>query len=285
MSRRGRREGRAPRDLYSGSAGAIAEGGSGRTGRRTGTSAAKRAAEARERRNWRVAIASLLGLVAFLGMTLGVLFSDLFRVQEVQVVCADESLQAEAADRAKEIAFGTIWLPPTRAIEARIGGLARAQYARIDRHLPATLVIVVEPRQPVAFVVAEGRYMAVDPEGICLHWTGAPSGGMPTMHIENPSSLEVGHSLSDRDVALMTALMDGLDKTGLHSEASIDISHPIRITVFTGDGVLGKLGDEALLYEKTLLFGKLLHALRSDGETPLYIDLRVPSRPTYRQMN
>ena len=249
------------------------------------SSAATRAAECRQQRRWQLAIASLIGLVGILSIIAGVLFSDLFMVRHVVIVCSDESLQAEAADRASDLAFGTIWVPPTRAIEERIGGLPRAWAAHIDRHLPSTLVIVVEPRQPVAFVAEENRYMAIDHEGVCLHWTGSPPEEMPTIHISAPSSLEVGRRLSDRDLERVTALMTGLADTGLEAGASIDISHPVRITVFTRDGVLGKLGNEQLLYEKTLLFGKLLSALREDGEIPLYIDLRVPSRPTYRPMN
>lgn len=249
------------------------------------SSAAARAAEYRERRNWSVAVASLIGIAAILGMTAGILFSDLFAVQEVRVICADDSLQGEAAERAAELQFNTIWIPPTRAIEEHIGGLPRACETRIDRHLPSTLLILIEPRQPFAFVTEENRYMAVDPEGVCLHWTGAPPEEMPTIRIEAPSSMEVGRRLSERDVALFTAVMDGLAETQLQAGASIDISHPARITIFTAGGVLGKLGNQELLYEKTLLFGKLLHALLEDGETPLYIDLRVPSRPTYRPMN
>ncbi len=230
-----------------------------------------------------------LGSVSFLvflvGLVAGVLFSDLFAVQEVVIVSPDESLQAEAAERAESLNFGTIWLPPTRAIEARVGGLPRALEARIERKLPSTLLIRVESRQPVAFAANEGRYMAVDAEGVYLHWTGAPFDDMPTIQIAEAGSMEVGGHLSDEDLALMWALMEGLAKTQLLAEASIDISHPLRITVFTGDGVLGKLGNEEMLYEKTVLFGRLLKALLDDGETPLYIDLRVPERPTYRRID
>lgn len=249
------------------------------------SSAAVRAAEYREQRNWTVAVMSLVGMVAVLGTIAGVLFSDLFAVQEVRVICADDSLRTEAAERAGELQFGTVWFPPVRAIEERIGGLPRAWKASIDRDLPSTLVIVIEPRRPAAFVAEANRYMAIDPEGVCLHWTGSPSEEMPTIELETPSSMEVGRRLSEQDVAMITAVMDGLAETDLQEGARIDISHPARITVFTGDGVLAKLGHQELLYEKTLLFGKLLHALRAEGETPIYIDLRVPSRPAYRPVN
>lgn len=249
------------------------------------STAAERAEEARRRRTWTLRIASLLGLVALLGLIAGVLFSDLFAVQEVVIYSADESLQVEVAERAGGLAFGSIWLPPTRAIESRIGGLPRAHSVRIERHLPSTLLIWVEPRQPAVYVTEENRYMAVDREGVCLHWTGSPPPEMPRIHIGTPSSLEVGRRLQDDDLALLTTIMDGLEETKLQRGASIDISHPMRISIFTAEGVLGKLGNQEMLYEKTLLFGKLLGALRETGDTPLYIDLRVPSRPTYKPMD
>ncbi len=229
--------------------------------------------------------AGLFYLVLFsaaMGLAIGICASDLFLIRRVVVLCEDESLQAEAAERVQELEFGLIWFPPTRALERRVGGLPRARSVRIHRHLPSTLAVHVDPRRAIAVVIQEQRAMAVDEEGVCLHWTGGPPEGMPTVHIADPSSLEVGGNLSSRDTEMVNAVLSGLSEEGIDAGASIDLSRPIRITVFTADGVLGKLGNGELLYEKSLLFGKLLHALRKKGKSPLYIDLRVLSRPTFK---
>ncbi len=247
-------------------------------------SAADRAARIQGHHELVFRVAYLLLVSALVGLALGVLGSDLFAIRDVQVVCANPSLQAEAAERAEGLSFGTIWLPPTRAVERHIGGLPRARSVAIGRDLPTTLTIVVEPRVPSAVVAAEERYMAIDDEGVCLHWTGAAE-DLPTVHLENPAVLEVGGTLPERDVAWLRATLGGLSESGLSAGASIDLSHPLRISVFTADGVLGKLGNDELLYEKTLLFAELLDGLREQGRAPLYIDLRVPSRPTYKSVN
>jgi len=248
-------------------------------------SAADRAARAQGRRGRFVRAAYLALLAGLGGLLLGVLASDLFIIRQVEVRCGNPSLQAEAAERAGRLPFATIWLPPTRAIERQIGGLPRARTVAIDRELPATLIIVVDARRPAAVVTADGRFMAIDEEGVCLHWTGNPASALPTVHLEDPSGLEVGGRLRDDDVRRFAAVLSALAGEHLQAGASIDLSHPLRISVFTADGVLGKLGNDELLHEKTLLFGELLASLRADGREPLSIDLRVPSRPSYQPVN
>lgn len=227
----------------------------------------------------------VVAAAAVVGFILGVLGSDMFAIRTVYVLCENPSLQEEAAERARQLHFSSIWLPPTRAIERRIGGLPRARAVTIDRELPSTLVIKVEPRRPAAVVVADERYMAIDEEGMCLHWTGSPSSTLPTIHLDAPWSLRVGRMLPKDDVKRIQELLRALVPEGLAAGASIDLTNPFRISIFTADGVLGKLGSDDLLYEKALLFGELLEALRKEGREPLYIDLRVPSRPTYRPVD
>ena len=261
----------------------------GRVGARSRGEEASRAAERAEamraRRRWVWTGISLVVFSASVGLAVGVLGSPLFEVRTVLVESPDESLAAEAAERAENLRFGTVWLPPMREIEGRIGGLPRAKAVRVGRELPSTLTIVVEPRIPVAVVREENRWMVVDEEGICLHWTGRAPEGLPRVRIEDPSGLSVGANLSAADVEMMNAVRAGLQETGLLANADIDLSYPVRIEVLTANGVLGKLGNSELLYEKSLLFGKLLHSLEEKGDPPLYIDLRVPSRPTFRPLD
>jgi len=245
--------------------------------------AAERAERTRLRRRFVWTGVSFVIFAAVAGLVLGVLGSPLFAVRSVLVESSDESLAAEAAQQAEGLVFGTVWLPPMREIEGRIGGLSRAEAVRVDRALPSTLTIVVEPRTPVAVVHEENRLMVVDAEGVCLHWTGSPPEGLPRVRIEDPLSLAVGGRLKPADVEMMAAVRRGLEETELLTEARIDLSHPVRIEVLTACGVIGKLGNRDLLYEKALLFGKLLRELEAKGEPPLYIDLRVPSRPTFKR--
>lgn len=242
---------------------------SGAGGRRSGGSAVPTVV-------WLMVVSAIAGLIV------GVGGSELFAVREVQVACENESLQVEAAERARNLHFGTVWLPPTRTIERRIGGLPRARRVGISRELPSTLTIVVEPRTPNAAVAQADRFMAIDDQGVCLHWTGSPPETMPTVMIEGPATLEVGRTLPERETQSIRQIMSGLEETELLEGATIDLSHLLAISVVTSDGVIGKLGNEELLHEKTVLFGRLLTRLRETGEAPLYIDLRVPARPSYR---
>lgn len=257
--------------------------GGGASQSESGSRAAERAEQMRLRRKWFVTALSLVIFSAVIGLVLGIFGSELFRVRNVLVESEDQSLAREATEQAQKLDFGTIWLPPMRQIERRIGGLPRAKQVRVNRRLPSTLLVVVEPRTVVAAVEQAERLMMVDEEGVCLHWTGSVPEGLPRVRVENAASLRVGANIGENNVQMMNALRAGLRENDLLERARIDLTRPVRIEVITADGVIGKLGNQDLLHEKTLLFGELLHSLEARGESLLYIDLRVPSQPTFKR--
>jgi len=241
------------------------------------------ARKARRRRS--VLAAWLVGGVALLCLANGGGILECFNIHEVRVSCVDESLRQEAGEQAARLQYGSIWLPPTHEIERTIGGLARALKVEIRRDPPDALVIIVHPRQPVALVEVGERAMMIDEEGVCLNWTGAAPESMMTLRIADPYALSVGSILNGRDAELFGELLAGLREVNLVAGTSADIASRYRVEIFTREGVLGKLGDPELLRAKTIFFGKLLTCLRALRRDPLYIDLRVPSRPTYRPVN
>ena len=91
----------------------------------------------------------------------GVASSEMFAIRTVRVICAQPESAGRAMERVQRITPGPSGCPH-RAIERQIGGLPRAKAVTIGRTLPDTLTIEVEPRVPVAFVVADDRLMAVD---------------------------------------------------------------------------------------------------------------------------
>jgi len=247
-------------------------------GRRRGQNTVRR-----ERREREAAAFWLSVAAAVVGLCLGVLGSDLFKIEEVRVVCTDASVRQEALARAQGLQYGTIWLPPTRTIERTVGALPRVKGVALDRDLPRALIIAVQPRRPAVALEYDGRYMLADEDGVCLTWTRTPPDYLPRARITTREALGVGRSLPEDATALLRQVVRGLHEVGLSAGADITLTNPQMISVWTQDGVLGKLGDAQHLQEKVILFGKLLKALRGKGEEPLYIDMRVPSRPTYKR--
>lgn len=222
-----------------------------------------------------------MGFATCAGLLLGALSSDYFRIREVRVHCPNESLRLEAADALRALHYGTTWLPPTHEIERRIAGLSRARDVRVERRLPRTLEVHVEPRAPAAVVEVDHRLLAIDEEGVCLTWTGAADPSLVILRIADPSGLRVGGRLSARDAALFREALAGLREAKLAAGARLDISNSQRVELFTADGVLGKLGEDQALRSKIVYFGQLLQGLRAAGRRPLSIDLRVPDKPSY----
>jgi len=123
--------------------------------------------------------------------------------------------------------------------------------------------------------------MLVDEEGVCLTWTGQPPAHLPTVRTSSPENLRVGGLMPSEEAALLGQVLRGLHEVELSPGARVDLTNPNLVCVWTADGVLGKLGDGHHLEEKMILFGKLRKVIQARGEQPLYIDMRVPSLPTY----
>lgn len=255
------------------------------TGARDASRRQSRAADSRVRTARSVFAVWLLGMSALGGMVIGVGDSGYSQIREVRVCCSDESIRQEAAEQAARLQYGSIWLPPTHEIERTIGDLARVLKVTIRRDPPNALIIIVYPRLPVAVVEVGERAMMIDEEGVCLNWTGSAPDSMMLLRVADPYALSVGSTLNSRDVEIFGEVLAGLRNVNLVAGTSADIASRYRVTIFTKEGVLGKLGDPKLLRAKTIFFGKLLTCLQAIRRTPLYIDLRVPSRPTYRPLN
>ena len=254
------------------------DSGSDYSSRRQGRKAARK-----ERREREAAAFWLTLAAAGVGLCVGILGSDLFKVESVQVVCQETSIRQEALARAEGLQYGTVWLPPTGAIERTVGALPRVKSVDLDRDLPRALVIAVHPRQPVVALECDGRYMLVDEEGVCLTWTGKPPHYLPRARMTARQAPSVGRDLPGDQGAILQEVVRGLHEAGLSAGTKISLTNRQMMSVWTEEGVLGKLGDAQHLEEKVILFGKLLKALRAKGEKPLYIDMRVPSHPTYRR--
>ncbi len=239
--------------------------------------------DTRKARRDSAAMAAWLTVVSALFWTVvGVLACDLFKIERVEIDCPQPSIAEEAAMRAETVSYGNIWLLPTRDIERLIGGLPRVKDVRLRRVLPRTLVITVQPRTPAAALACQGRSMLVDAEGVCLTWTGQPPEHLPTVRTSALDSLRVGRLMPTWEAALLAQVLRGLHEVKLSPGARVDLTNPHLVCVWTADGVLGKLGDGHHLEEKMILFGKLRKVIQARGEQPLYIDMRVPSLPTYR---
>jgi cell division septal protein FtsQ len=118
----------------------------------------------KDRRIWMpvLVIAVLAGL--WVGVPEGARHLSFFRVRQVELVGV-HNLAPEAVMQALGLAPGASVFDPTEPLEARLRVLPGVADARIRRHLPGALAVIVREVEPAAFVPGPRGLVVVDAAG------------------------------------------------------------------------------------------------------------------------
>lgn len=237
-------------------------------------SSARRTGAPRRMGLYVVALLLTLALCAFFS-------SAYFRVESV-VVSGNLVLTSDEVVCSSGVVTGTSLLSlRVRDVQARVEMLPYVRTARVTREFPSRVRISIDERAPVAYLLVNGTFLAVDREGVILEvWHGAFFPNEPVITCDLPGDMVPGNQLKgqvDLEVFRMLGLM-GEDRAFL---SEINIKED-QVTMYTMDGVPVFLGvPDALVMDKFLLLPGILDDARSEGVTLEYIDLRT-SRPVVR---
>lgn len=209
------------------------------------------------------------GVVAVLGAWL-VLGTSLFGVRQVQVSGVSFVVPAEIQQVAA-VAPGT---PLARvdlaAVESRVGALPPVERVAVRRDWPATLVIEVVERTPVAAVPAGQRFLLVDSRGIAFGTVGRVPAGLPLVRLA--ASPDPADPTTRAALTVLAALTPQLRAplTTLVADA------PTRVRLELRDGRVVVWGDATQNDTKATVATSLL------GKPGRKIDVSAPEVVTVR---
>ncbi|MEU5879630.1 FtsQ-type POTRA domain-containing protein [Spirillospora sp. NPDC047279] len=222
---------------------------------------------------WKVVFVTLL-VVGLLGTVVWVLLgSRLLVVRHVEVT----GTKIAPRDRVVAAAGITLGGPMVRlgagSVEARVEKLREVESAKVERHWPGTVRIVVRERVPLAAVERGGRFYQLDKDGVIVTDTPVRPGRMPALTVSAPGPT---------DPATLAALhvVDALPAALSRRLTEVEASTPESVTLRLNAGLTVVWGSAERGDEKVRLYEALLRT--TAGRTARQIDVSSPEVVTTR---
>ena len=256
--------------------------------RRVGDVRARERAQRNRSRYIRYVLRILIVIVAVLVVIFGSIFiyrSDFLHVNNVKVKGVSHLTSNEITDLAAVPADSTLLRLDAAGISDRLQQNAWVQEAKVHRVFPDTLELEIVERAPGAVVrVSEKATWVVSTDGTWLSAATENDWKTQMRIIDVSKSLPQPISGSDcNDGGIKNALeiLDGISDKLRKSIKSISAESSIKTSLNLKDGITVAFGDSSDIQLKEAVINKLLKKYKGKIS---YINVRVPSRPTFHAM-
>jgi len=223
-------------------------------------------------RTRRLVAGVLVGLIALALAVWAVTYTPVFHAHHIKVVGA-QTLRPDAVRKLAGVDGSTNVLHlDTTAAAGRLLADPWIASATVERDLPATLVVEIVERRPVATVPAMGDTSVLADDGTVLPASGAVP-KLPTMH----AALGVPDA-SQRAAA--ADLLAAFDPVVSQRVVDVTVGQDGLVTVRLRDGVMvdaGGAGDEEA---KATALRAILRWVSTEGHTVASIDVSAPEAPS-----
>lgn len=266
----------------------VSEDGSRRVGDIRAAERAERAKRNRARyRRYLLRIGAVVGGVLL--VVFGAIFlyrSDLFHVDNVQVNGVSHLTSNEITSLAQVPDDSTLLRVDTTAIVERLKQNAWVQDATVSRVFPDTLEVDITEREPGAVVrVSDKAIWVISKDGAWLSaatdedWQAGPRIVDVSKTLAQPVS---GSDCDDGGIKNALAIIAGMSDELASKVQSISAESSIKTSLNLEDGITVAFGDSSDIEVKEAAIEALLE--KYSGKIS-YINVRVPSRPTYRTLD
>ncbi len=161
----------------------------------------------------------------------------------------------------------------------------RVKSAVIKRRLPATILITVTERQPVAMLNAGRALLTVDGDGRVLdRYLVVTELSLPLVSgVETPAEgMMPGGYIDGQGMEVALEILATLPK-GAEGIGEINVANSQNICLYTVNGIEIRLGDAADFPQKYLVYSNIIRDKETMGGSPLqYIDVRIPDSPAVK---
>lgn len=217
------------------------------------------------------------GLAAIAMLAWAVLFSPLLRVRGLVLLGAQRTSSAQVWKASGLSRSDNLLRIDTGAVERAVEGLPWVAAASVDRILPGTVRVRVRERRPVAVLRLAGTAVTLDGAGAVLA-NGTAAAGLPS--IEAPAQQATpGEVVRSPQVRAALAVLVSLPARLRTRLATVAAPSSEQVVLRLDDGLEVRYGAAEDLAAKNEVLGALLARLESEGVSPVYVDVSVPTRP------
>ncbi|HXG35710.1 MAG TPA: FtsQ-type POTRA domain-containing protein [Dehalococcoidia bacterium] len=232
------------------------------------------------RLNWR-RIFIVLGVLAVIASGVLLYYSPLLRVQEVQVVGAENSDPAQLAALA-DLDGRSMFNLPLETAERRMAQLPLVKQVKAERVFPNKVRIAVLERRPIGYWESAGQVYVIDEEGVVLEGIQPPEGALHIVELTPRGPLGPGERVDPDAVALAQYLaVEAPARLGL-TVTGLEFNPASGLTIATDAGYRVVFGDSQSLEFKLQAWQAIEQELGRDAMTGKTLDLRFGNRPSLR---
>lgn len=234
-------------------------------------------------RRRRRTLAQALTVAGVLGLLAGVATSEAFRCHIIYLEGPRRDVLANVKTLLSDLGpVSTAWCPRGYLANRAKMCLAvdKVEVQAVSRH---ELVVRVEPRRPAAAISAPGHpdaWMLADCTGMVYEAAAGCPEGLVRLRAFPTPALGVGCLLPPEANALFAEALKGIREGGAPF-VTIDFARPADAVGFLRDGTKIKIGALDNLRRKLAVAGWIWTVARNKELQPAYIDVRIPSCPTF----
>lgn len=150
----------------------------------------------------------------------------------------------------------------------------RIENVEISRKFPATIVINVKERQPLAYVANSYGFVEIDQQGIVLSaFKTLHKINVPMITGASLGDIYVGDKVDMPEVMNILPYLASLDETTLNQISEVNVGSQERILAYTLSSVHIRIGNTEQLAAKAKMTNQILKEIKDKQTAVEYIDL------------
>ena len=165
--------------------------------------------------------------------------------------------------------------------EKKLNMVPLLKSTEVERKFPQTIVIHVEERQAVALLAVKNSFIKVDSEGVYLQ-KGQMASALPVITGLNCEMDGPGKPVKAQYLAQALAILPEMSRMLVQKLSEIHISDGGQVTLYTIDGIQGRMGLPEEMKYKCLIFEEVIDRLKEKGGEIQYVDLSNPRVPVVK---
>ncbi len=235
----------------------------------------RRIAETRRRRRIRIALFAITVVAVVAGMT-ALYRSQLFSIDDVQVIGAERLTADAVRGRAEVPTDATLLRYPAKEIKERLLAYAWIAEAQVTRDFPHTLRIRIVERKPIASVDTGDTFWAVDKTGMVLgEQSLEQTSTLPIVRDIPGLDLKSGRASTSEILINALGVLSGISDELRAELRAVSAPSIDETTLLTTENVEILIGEASELETKSL---RALTIMREHAGKVVFIDVRSTER-------